>query len=49
MKNIDRVNKLLNSLNDVDDKYVEEALEFYDKNKSGGCREILNFNPYRTK
>lgn len=42
MKNIDRVNKLLNSLNDVDDKYVEEALEFYDKNKSG--KNVINLS-----
>lgn len=42
MKNIYRVNKLLNSLNDVDDKYVEEALEFYDKNKSG--KNIINLS-----
>jgi hypothetical protein len=34
MKNWDGANKLLDSLNDVDDKYVEEALEFYDRNKS---------------
>ena len=42
MKNIDRVNKFLNSLNDVDDKYVEEALEFYDKNKSG--KNVINLS-----
>ncbi len=42
MKNRDGANKLLNALNDVDEKYVEEALEFYDRNKSK--KNIINLS-----
>ena len=42
MKNRDEANKLLNALNDVDEKYVEEALEFYDRNKSK--KNIINLS-----
>ena len=42
MKNRDGANRLLNALNDIDEKYVEEALEFYDRNKSK--KNIINLS-----
>lgn len=42
MKNRYGANRLLNALNDIDEKYVEEALEFYDRNKSK--KNIINLS-----
>jgi hypothetical protein len=42
MKKSEGAKKLLSALNDIDDRYVEEALEFYEKNKSK--KKIINLS-----
>jgi hypothetical protein len=42
MKKSEGARKLLSALNDIDDRYVEEALEFYEKNKSK--KKIINLS-----
>jgi hypothetical protein len=42
MKKGEGARKLLSALNNIDDRYVEEALEFYEKNKSK--KKIINLS-----
>lgn len=42
MKKSEGARKLLSELNNIDDRYVEEALEFYEKNKSK--KKIINLS-----
>lgn len=42
MKKSEGAKKLLSVLNDIDDRYVEEALKFYEKNKSK--KKIINLS-----
>jgi hypothetical protein len=42
MKKSEGAKKLLSALNDIDDRYVEEALKFYEKNKSK--KKIINLS-----